>query len=128
MTAMLTESDIDFIYASRDEITAHRERQVTVIYVEERYDDITGEVIDRQTNERDVSTVVTKIMSAMSGDDRTMESGIVIEEGYIKVDIKIELVEDIAEFITKISYDGKDYEILSEGKKGIGRRNRIEYI
>lgn len=125
---MLTESDIDFIHAARDEILTHRERPVDVIYFEETRDPITGEIIGKQERTRQVNAVVTEITSTLAGDDRRMIGGIIIEQGDIKVDVKIELIEDIAKKLTRIKYDGNDYEILADGKKGIGRRNRYEFI
>lgn len=122
---MLTESDIDFMHASQDEILTHRERPVDVIYFEETRDPITGEIIGKQEQIREVSAVVTEISS---GDERTMVGGVIVEQGDIKVDIKIELIEDIAKKLTRINYDGNDYEILASDKKGIGRRNRYEIV
>lgn len=125
---MLTETDIDLIHAWGDEIYTLRERLVSVIYYEETRDPITGEIVGKQSQAREVDAVVTEITSAVSGDDRKMIGGVIIEEGDIKVDIKIELIEDVAELLSKIKYDNKDYEILASGKKGIGRRNRYELI
>lgn len=125
---MLTETDIDLIHAWGDEIYTLRERLVSVIYIEETRDPITGEIVGKQSQAREVDAVVTEITSAVSGNDRKMIGGIILEEGDIKVDIKIELIEDVAELLSKIKYDNKDYEILASGKKGIGRRNRYEFI
>ena len=122
---MLNESDIDLIHAWGDEIYTLRERLVNVIYVEETRDPITGEIIGKQEQIREVNAVVTEISS---GDERTMVGGVIVEQGDIKVDIKIELIEDIAKKLTRIKYDGEDYEILASDKKGIGRRNRHEIV
>ena len=122
---MLTESDIEFMHASRDEMLTHRERFIDVIYFEETRDPITGEIVGKQEQIREVNAVVTEISS---GDERTMVGGVIVEQGDIKVDIKIELIEDIAKKLTRIKYDGEDYEILASDKKGIGRRNRYEIV
>ena len=122
---MINAQDIDFMRASLDEIYTNRERNISVIYVGKQYDPITGVPIGEGDVPREVSAVVTEISS---GAERTMSGGIVYEEGDIKVDIKIELIEDIAKLIERVNYGGDDYEILSKDKKGIGRRNRYEIV
>jgi len=59
---------------------------------------------------------------------RSLGGSIFYEEGDIKVDISIELVSDIAKKIERIEHGGRDYEVLGVDKKGIGRRNRYEFI
>lgn len=123
--AMLNEQDIDFMRASLDEIYTNRERILSVIYVGKQYDPITGVPIGEGEVLREVNAVVTEISS---GVERSLEGGVKFEEGDIKVDVKIELIEDIADVIERMEYDGDTYEILSIDKKGIGRRNRYEIV
>lgn len=125
---VLNESDIEFMDASLDEIYAHRERPINVIYLDKTYDDITGEIIDEKEVSREVSAVVTEISIKRANGARYAENGIEYEQGDIKVDIKIELIEDIVDKIERIKYDGKEYEILGDDKKGIGKRNRYEIL
>lgn len=122
---MINAQDIDFMHASLDEIYTNRERNISVIYVGKKYDPITGVPIGEGEVPREVSAVVTEISS---GVERSLEGGVKFEEGDIKVDVKIELIEDIAEVIERMEYDGDTYEILSIDKKGIGRRNRYEIV
>ena len=122
---MINAQDIDFMHASLDEIYANRERNVSVIYVGKQYDPITGVPVGEGEVPREVTAVVTEISS---GVERSLEGGVKFEEGDIKVDVKIELIEDIAEVIERMEYDGDPYEILSIDKKGIGRRNRYEIV
>lgn len=121
--AMINEQDIDLMHEWRDEVVAHRERPVTVIYVDKAYDPITGVPIGETEQTREVTAVVTEISSSS---DRNMADGIIYEEGDIKVDVKIELIEDIADKITQMEYADEDYEIVANPRKGIGRRNRYE--
>lgn len=121
--AMINEMDIELMHEWRDEVVAHRERPVTVIYVDKAYDPITGVLIGETEQTREVTAVVTEISSSS---DRNMADGIIYEEGDIKVDVKIELIEDIADKITQMEYANKDYEIVAKPRKGIGRRNRYE--
>ena len=122
---MINAQDIDFMHASLDEIYTNRERNISVIYVGKKYDPITGVLIEEGEVPREVSAVVTEISS---GVERSLEGGVKFEEGDIKVDVKIELIEDIAEVIERMEYDGDTYGILSIDKKGIGRRNRYEIV
>ena len=122
---MINAQDIDFMHASLDEIYTNRERNISVIYVGKKYDPITGVLIGEGEVPREVSAVVTEISS---GVERSLEGGVKFEEGDIKVDVKIGLIEDIAEVIERMEYDGDTYEILSIDKKGIGRRNRYEIV
>ena len=120
---MINEQDIELMHEWRDEVVAHRERPVTVIYVDKAYDPITGVPIGETEQTRELTAVVTEISS---NSDRNMADGIIYEEGDIKVDVKIELIEDIADKITQMGYADEDYEIVAKPRKGIGRRNRYE--
>ena len=122
---MINAQDIDFMHASLDEIYANRERNISVIYVGKQYDPITGVPVGEGEVPREVTAVVTELSS---GVERSLEGGVKFEEGDIKVDVKIELIEDIADVIERMEYDGDTYEILSIDKKGIGRRNRYEIV
>lgn len=125
---MLSESDIEFMSEAQDEIYAYRERPIDVIYFEKVYDDITGELIEEKEVTREVSAVVTELSIKRADGARYIENGIEYEQGDIKVDVKIELIADIADKITRLRHDGKEYEILGDDKKGIGKRNRYEII
>src|SRR5690625_3979048 len=126
---VINESDIDFMHESLDETKAHRERPVTVIYLEVEVDPVSGVELGETEETREVSAVVTEISSASGANpDRSYEGGIAYIEGDIKVDVKIERIEDIARKIERMAYDGDNYEILAIDKKGIGRRNRYEII
>lgn len=123
---MINEGDIEFMNASLDEIYTNRERPVTVIYVDKARDPITGVPLGETEQPREVQAVVTEISSNVGRDERSMSNGILYEEGDIKVDVKIGLIEDIADKITRMEYSEKDYEIVAKPRKGIGRRNRYE--
>lgn len=120
---MLNESDIDLMSEWQDEIYTLRARPVTFIYRDKQIDPISGIEIGETEHIREANAVVTEISS---NSDRNIAAGIIYEEGDIKVDVKIELVEDIADKITQMVYDGKEYEIVAKPKKGIGKRNRYE--
>lgn len=126
---MLTDTDLEFIKETRDEITAKRKRPIELIYVDVLRDDITGEIIGETEHVREVLSVVTEVSSKTgTGTERWMEGGIVYEQGDIWCSVDIELIDDIADKVEKIRYDGKIYEILAMDKKGIGIRNRYEIL
>src|SRR5690625_4001066 len=115
---MLNASDIEFMKSSQDEIYTLRERPITVIYTEVIRDDITGQIIGREDVEREVNAVITELSLRKQGGARYVEGGIEYEQGDAKFDVKIELIEDIADKITQISHIGIDYEILGIDRKG----------
>lgn len=123
---MINEHDIDMMADWRDETLPHRQRGISVIYAEVAYDEFTNEPVGVQDVTREVVAVVTEISSAIP--DNYLANGIEYKKGDIKADVNIELIADIIDKITKIAYDGKDYEILAIDKKGIGRRNRYEIL
>lgn len=123
---MLTQADIEFIKANRGELTANRTSKINVKYsdVTER-DPFTGEPIGESEVTRQVDAVVTEVST---GVDREINSGIEVQTGDLNVSISIDLIADIADKITAILYDSKNYEILALDKKGIGVDNRYEII
>ena len=125
---MLNASDIEFMKSSQDEIYTLRERPITVVYTEVIRDDITGQIIGREDVEREVNAVITEMSIRGEGGSRYIENGIEYEQGDIKIDIKLEYIEDIMGKIAQAIFDGKEYEILGGDKKGIGTRNRVEFI
>lgn len=125
---MLTEQDIEFMKHSQDEIYTLRQRPISVIYTEKIYDDITGELLDESEVYREVHAVITEISSRTKDGARYMENGIEYEQGDIKIDVKIELIEDIADKLERAEFDGKKYELIGKDRKGIGERNRYEFI
>ena len=125
---MLNEADIDFMKQSRDEILSHRTRPVSFIYEQTEYDSL-GTPIGKSTKTETYEAVVTEISSASGANpERTSEGGIIFDEGDIKVDVNIELIEHIADDIKRMEHDGKAYMITAIDKKGIGERNRYEII
>src|SRR5690625_284642 len=125
---MLDEADIEFMKQSRNEILTHRTRPVSFIYEQIEYDSL-GTPIDKSTKTETYETIVTEISSASGANqERTSEGGVVFDEGDIKVDVNIGLIEHIAEDIKRMEHDGKAYMITAMDKKGIGERNRYEII
>lgn len=125
---MLNESDIEYMSESQDEIYTLRQRQINVIYLDKTYDDITGELIDEMEVVLPISAVVTEISIRSKDGSRYVQNGIEYEQGDIKIDIKLEYIDGIEDKIVRAEYGGKKYELLGGDKKGIGRRNRIEYV
>ena len=123
---MLTKADIEFMKATRAELIANRTSKIIVKYkdVTER-DPFTGEPISWGDVTRTVDAVVTEIST---GIDRVFIGGIEVQTGDIRVSIAIESLAEIADKITAITHDGREYEVLAVDKKGIGERNRFEIL
>ena len=122
---MLNEHDIDLMAEWQDEIYYLRARPVEFVYIEEQRDPITGVVIGDGEVARQTEAVITELAS---NNERYFADGIEYKQGDIKVDVKIDAIEDIVDKVERIKYDGKIYEILGVSKKGIGKRNRIEFL
>lgn len=125
---MLTPEDIEFMKQARAEIVVGRQSPITLIYADGGgKDPITGEVIDPNEVPVGTNAVVTEISSQVKL-DRYLENGISVEKGDIWFSVDIDTVATFYEQIERVTYDGKDYEVLSKDKKGIGERNRAEFV
>lgn len=126
---MLTDADIEFMRNTREEITKKRERLVTLTYADGEVDEYTGEIVEVRPIERTVSAVVTELSSSTSaGAERYMENGIKYEKGDIWLSVDIDFIWDIADKMTHVAHDDKEYTILASDKKGIGERNRYKIL
>lgn len=125
---MLTEADIEFMKQTQDEIYTLRQRPISVIYIEKIRDDFTGEIISEKEMPREIHAVITEISIRSKDGARHIENGIEIEQGDIKIDVKLDYIEDISDKLVRAEFDGKKYELLGGDRKGIGKRNRIEFV
>lgn len=125
---MLTAEDLTYMKEAQDEIYEMRMRPITFIYKEVKRDDITGTIIGETEADRIVNAVITELSIKKANGARYLENGIEYEQGDIKIDVKIEFIEDIADKVTQAFFDDKRYELLGVDKKGIGLRNRYEFV
>ncbi|QNM43747.1 hypothetical protein [Shouchella clausii] len=124
---MLNESDIDFIYETRMDVVQGRRREIIVYYeVEGEKDPITGEG-GTETHDRAVESVVTEVDSKFKM-KRELFGGIELLKGDIWFSVEIDLIHDIDTKIVRVRYEGVIYEVLAQDRKGIGRRNRWEFL
>lgn len=125
---MLTQEDIEFMRQTRAEIVENRQSSITLIYEDGGdIDPITEEVIGGGEESKPTVGVVTEISSQVKI-DRYLENGIEVEKGDIWFSVALEEIADIYDSITSVEYDGKSYEVISKDKKGIGQRNRAEFV
>jgi hypothetical protein len=125
---LLKPEDIEFMRITRAEFVANRQSNITLIYADGGdIDPITGEIISGGTMEKPTVGVVTEISSQVKI-DRYLESGIEVEKGDIWFSVAIEELAAIYDTIDAVKYDGKNYEVISKDKKGIGQRNRAEFV
>lgn len=128
MITLLTQADIDFMKQTRKEIVAHREIPIILLYeVDGAKDPITDEVIGGGEEEKLTSGVVTEI-SSQGTIDHFLTNGILVEKGDIWFSVNIEELTGIYEKITDVIYDKKKYAVQSKDQKGIGERNRGEFV
>lgn len=125
---MISDGDIDFMAQAQDEIYTLRQRPIKVIYIDKVYDDFTGQLISEKEVEARAQAVITEVSIRGRDGSRYVENGIEYEQGDVKIDIKVEYVEGIADKLTRAIHDGKTYELLGGDRKGIGKRNRYEFI
>lgn len=125
---MLTAEDLAYMKEAQEEIYEMRMRPITFIYKEVKRDSITGTVIGETEADRIVNAVITEMSIKKANGARYLENGIEYEQGDIKIDVKIEFIEDIADKVTQAFFDDKRYELLGDDKKGIGLRNRYEFV
>jgi hypothetical protein len=125
---LLTPEDIEYMRNTRAEVVANRQSNITLIYADGGdIDPITGELISGGTMEKPTVGVVTEISSQVKI-DRYLESGLEVEKGDIWFSVAIDEITDIYETIRTVKYEGKTYEVISKDKKGIGERNRSEFV
>lgn len=125
---MLTSGDIEYMKEAQDEIYTLRERPINVIYLDVVKDDFTGEIIKELEVPREVQAVVTEISIRKSDGSRYVQDGIEYEQGDLKVDVKLDYIRAIKDKLVRAEFDGKKYELLGGDHKGIGKRNRVEFI
>ncbi|MBU8597370.1 hypothetical protein KM908_14585 [Alkalihalobacillus clausii] len=124
---MLNENDIDFIYETRMDVVQGRRRGIIVYYeVEGEKDPVTGEG-GTETLDRAVEGVVTEVDSKFKM-KRELFGGIELLKGDIWFSVEIDLIHDIDTKIVRVKYEDVIYEVLAQDRKGIGRRNRWEFL
>jgi hypothetical protein len=124
---LLKPEDIEFMRNTRAEVVANRQSTITLKYADGgEADPITGE-ISEVTQTKQTVGVVTEISSQVKI-DRYLENGVEVEKGDIWFRVAIEELAAIYDIITEVEYDGHNYEVISKDKKGIGQRNRAEFV
>src|SRR5690606_11226884 len=120
MTSKVNNHDMDLMAEWQDEIYYLRARPVEFVYIEEQRDPITGVVIGDGEVARQTEAVITELAS---NNERYIADGIEYKQGDIKVDVKIDAIEDIIDKVERIKYDGKNYDMCGGSKKRSGKRN-----
>jgi hypothetical protein len=125
---LLTPEDIEFMRQTRSEVVSNRQSPITLVYEDGgEIDPITEEVVDGEPKQKPTFGVVTEISSQVKI-DRYLENGVEVEKGDIWFSVELEELTGIYQKITGVTYDGNTYEVISKDKKGIGQRNRAEFV
>ncbi|MDQ0270725.1 hypothetical protein [Cytobacillus purgationiresistens] len=127
---MITPEDIAFMKQTRKEIVAGRVIDVVLTYEPEgERDPITNEPIGGGEHLLPTKAVVTEVSSmAQSSFERLLDAGILVEKGDIWASVDIDEIADVFNSLVRIKYDGQEYEVMAKDKKGIGERNRAEFV
>ncbi len=129
---------------TRKEVVKNRQHDITIYWeVVGEKDPWTGEPLGPTTDDKVVKSVVTEITAINKGANRLIINGIEVEEGDIQFSISIEDIVSIPYFmrtdfaddeydifgdVKNITYDEREYTVLAQSKKGIGERNRVEFL
>jgi len=125
---MLTDADHEFMRASRREIVAGREFPITLFYtVDGEKDPWTYEPLEPRTEQRNTQAVVTELTTQFKA-DRVLIGGVDAMMGDLWFSVDITAVSDIFDKVTDAHYDDRDYTVIAQDKKGIGVRNRVEFL
>lgn len=125
---MLNEKDLMYMKNTHKEIYKHRTKEdVKVVYEDTTgKEDAFGRLV-KETLVLEAEAVVTH-MTNFTNIDRTTYYGYIFENGDIKFDIDEEFVPISLDLPKYIEYKGNKY-IVNYGKpKGIGIRNRMEFV
>lgn len=125
---MLTKEDIAFIIATRDEVVANRERQVTITCRgAKKRNKITG-VTEFSTDTHVVNAIVTDRTSRVAAERRLTDQAEIVEgDLWFSISAK-ELWGIDPKSIVYVLHDGDKYAVVSQDPKGIGEYNRSEFV
>lgn len=126
---MITPGDIEFMKQARADAMAGRQRTVVL-----NSRTMTGvDPYTKQPKYIDVEHSVMAVVTEISGTsgvaiERKMENGMVVIDGDITFSVPIELLAKATDDYITATYGGTEYMILAADAKGIGERNRIEFL
>ena len=126
---MITPDDIEFMKAAQNEMYAGRLRRITMTTkVQTGQDRYTKQPIYETTNHV-IMAIVTEI-SGTSGVaiERKLDEGMSVIDGDIQFSVSIDQIELDTDDYKTIVYNGQNYMILAADFKGIGERNRVEFL
>ena len=126
---MITPEDIEFMKAARAEMVSGRRRQITLTArIQVGIDPYT-----KQPKYENVRHTVEAVVTEISGTsgvaiERKLENGMTVIDGDIQFSVSLDqtTLDDI-EYKTVV-YEGAEYMILASDRKGIGERNRVEFL
>lgn len=126
---MITPEDINFFKQSRDDMTTNRMKSITLIarlqVGEDRY--------TKQPIYEDVNHACMAVVTEISGTsgvaiERKLDNGMKVIDGDIQFSVSLEYIDEVLDKYERITYNGERYVILAADYKGIGERNRVEFL
>src|SRR5690625_3007348 len=142
---MLTDKDLLSIQIWRGEIIKNRTVPIFLnVEIEGGEHPLTGEKLPGATESYQVDSVVTERSSRTDGErnlrNRDEDYGTLDYEGDVWFSVAIDQIESIhqsldfetdtklLDAIKTVEYDTEEYAVVSTDKKGIGFRNRVEFL
>lgn len=130
---MLTEKDIELMQEWRDEIVSNRMREVVLTTVSVTEHPLTGEEVDEESAHTVMSVVTER--SSRTAPEVVHRDGAEVTEGDLWFSVSMdELVRinltgsDGYDSVKYADHGGRHYRVVSWDRKGIGRRNRLEFL
>lgn len=123
---MITPEDVNFMKIARDDMYAGRTRRVTMTSrTETGKDPYSNQPVFREVNHV-IMAVVTEIKGEVQ--ERRMVEGVVLKDGDITVDVQMEQLSEHKSDYIYVYYESEKYLITAADTKGIGERNRVEFV
>lgn len=124
---MLSENDIQYMRNAHFEIYDKRLKDATLIHVVEgEEEDAFGDPIEVEIR-TEVKAVVTHL-SAYTNVEKLGYFGYIFEDGDVKFDVDKQFYPITRDRPDYIEYEGVRYSVQYSKYKGIGERNRTEFI
>lgn len=126
---MITPEDINFMQQSRAEMETNRMKRITLIsrtqVGEDRY--------TKQPKYEDINHVVMSVVTEISGTsgvaiERKLDNGMTVIDGDIQFSVSLDQITENTDVYRTLVYNGERYMILAADLKGIGERNRVEFL
>lgn len=126
---MITSDDINFMQSAREDAMTGRRHGIVLKSLSQIGTDVYTKQPKYITESHSSEGIVTEI-SGTSGVaiERKMENGVVIIDGDITISVRLDKIPLPSDEYKTVEYNNSEYMILAADLKGIGERNRVEFL